>query len=98
MLPVLLILPGFFLAQIAIASPEGWLARTASLVPVWSPMAMAVRSTVADVSVWEVMLSVLLLVATTYVLIKLGGRIYRGAILQTGSKTKLRAAWRSAGD
>jgi ABC-2 type transport system permease protein len=96
MLPVLLILPGFFLSQIAITSPDGWMARVASFVPIWSPMAMAVRSTVADVPIWEVALSVLLLVLTTYVLIKLGGRIYRGAILQTGSKTKLRTAWRSA--
>jgi ABC-2 type transport system permease protein len=96
MLPVLLILPGFFFAQIAISSPDGWMAEVASFVPVWSPMAMAVRSTVADVPIWEVALSVLLLVLTTYVLIKLGGRIYRGAILQTGSKTKLRTAWRSA--
>lgn len=96
MLPVLLILPGFFFAQIAITSPDGWMARIASFVPIWSPMAMAVRSTVADVSIWEVTLSILLLVLTTYALIKLGGRIYRGAILQTGSKTKLRAAWRSA--
>ena len=96
MLPVLLILPGFFLAQVAIASPEGWLARVASFVPIWSPMVMAVRSTVSDVPIWEVALSILLLVVTTYALIKLGGRIYRGAILQTGSKTKLRAAWRSA--
>ena len=96
MLPVLLILPGFFFAQIAITSPDGWLTRVASFVPIWSPMVMAVRSTVSDVPVWEVALSVLLLVLTTYVLIKLGGRIYRGAILQTGSKTKLRAAWRGA--
>ena len=38
------------------------------------------------------------LTATTVVLVKLGGRIYRGAILQSGKKTRLRAAWRSAND
>ena len=96
MLPVLLILPGFFLSQLAITSPDGWPARLASFLPIWSPMAMAVRSTVSNVPVWEVALSVLLLLMTTYALIKLGGRVYRGAILQTGSKTKLRVAWRSA--
>ncbi|MDJ0923295.1 MAG: ABC transporter permease [Acidimicrobiia bacterium] len=96
MLPVLLILPGFFIAQLAIASPEGWLARVTSLVPVWSPMVMAVRSVVSDVATWEVAASILLLLLTTYGLVALGGRIYRGAILQTATKTKLRAAWRSA--
>lgn len=96
MLPVLLILPGFFLAQLALANPEGWIARVASFVPVWSPMVMAVRATVSDVPMWEVGLSILLLVLTTYGLILFGGRIYRGAILHTGSKTKLRTAWRTA--
>lgn len=96
MLPVLLILPGFFLAQLALANPEGWIARVASFVPVWSPMVMAVRATVSDVPMWEVGLSVLLLVLTTYGLVLFGGRIYRGAILHTGSKTKLRTAWRTA--
>lgn len=96
MLPVLLILPGFFLAQLALANPEGSIARVASFVPVWSPMVMAVRATVSDVPMWEVGLSILLLVLTTYGLILFGGRIYRGAILHTGSKTKLRTAWRTA--
>jgi len=96
MLPVLLILPGFFLAQLALTSPEGLISRVASFVPIWSPMVMAVRATVSDVPLWEIGLSVLLLVLTTYGLILLGGRIYRGAILQTGSKTKLRTAWKSA--
>ena len=96
MLPVLLILPGFFLAQVALASPESWIGQVASFVPFWSPMVMAVRTTVSDVPLWEVGVSIALLVATTYLLILLGGRIYRGAILHTGSKTKLRTAWRSA--
>ena len=72
------------------------MARTASLIPVWSPMVMAVRSTASDVPQWEVALAIALLVIATYGLILLGGRIYRGAILHTGAKTKLRAAWRAA--
>jgi ABC-2 type transport system permease protein len=98
MLPVLLILPGFFLGQMALLEPDLWFNQAASLIPLWSPMVMAVRSTTSDVPVWEVILAVVLLVATTALLIKLGGRIYRGAILQSGRKTKLRAAWRSADD
>ena len=98
MLPVLLILPGFFLGQMALLEPDLWFNQAASLIPLWSPMVMAVRSTTSDVPVWEVVLAIALLVATTALLIKLGGRIYRGAILQSGRKTKLRAAWRSADD
>ena len=96
MLPVLLILPGFFVAQLALVNPAGWIARTTSFVPLWSPMVMAVRATTSDVPLWEIALSVALIVVTTYGLIRLGGRIYRGAILQSGTRTRLRAAWRAA--
>lgn len=98
MLPVLLILPGFFLGQMALLEPDLWFNQVASLIPLWSPMVMAVRSTTSNVPVWEVAVAIVLLAATTALLIKLGGRIYRGAILQSGRKTKLRAAWRSATD
>ena len=96
MLPVLLILPGFFFGQMAILEPEMALVRITSLIPIWSPMVMAVRATVGDVPVWEVVLAVVLVIALTVLMVKLGGRIYRGAILQSGMKTKLRTAWRSA--
>ncbi len=96
MLPVLMILPGFFLGQMALLEPDATLARIASFIPIWSPMVMATRSTAGDVPVWEVAVAIALIVATTILLVRLGGRIYRGAILQTGKKTKLRTAWRSA--
>lgn len=96
MIPVLLILPGFFIGQLALVNPEGWIARAASFVPIWSPMVMAVRSTASDVPIWEVAVAIALIVVTTYGLVRFGGRIYRGAILHTGSKTKLRTAWKSA--
>jgi ABC-2 type transport system permease protein len=96
MLPVLLILPGFFFGQMALLEPDLFLPRLASLIPFWAPMVMAVRSTAGDVPVWEVALAIALVVATTILLVMLGGRIYRGAILQSGKKTKLRTAWKSA--
>jgi len=96
MLPVLLILPGFFLGQMALVSPDGSWVRIASFIPVWSPMVMGVRATVSAVPIWELVVSVLLIVLTTYGLVRLGGRIYRGAILHSGAKIKLRTAWRSA--
>jgi len=72
------------------------LTKVASFIPFWSPMVMAVRSTTSDVPMWEVLVSIAIVVATTILLVRIGGRIYRGAILKSGGKTKLRAAWRSA--
>ncbi|MEA2002064.1 MAG: ABC transporter permease [Actinomycetota bacterium] len=96
MLPVLLILPGFFLGQMALVNPDTLLVRIASFIPVWSPMVMGVRVTVSTVPTWELAVSILLILLTTYALLRLGGRIYRGAILHSGAKVKLRTAWRSA--
>jgi ABC-2 type transport system permease protein len=96
MLPVLLILPGFFFGQIATESPDALLAKIGSLFPLWAPMVMPVRSAVGDVPVWEVALSVALLILGTWALIRLGARIYTGAILKIGTKVKLREAWRAA--
>ncbi len=96
MLPVLLILPGFFLGQMALVSPDGSWVRIASFIPVWSPMVMGVRATVSAVPIWELAVTVLLILLTTYGLVRLGGRIYRGAILHSGAKIRLRTAWRSA--
>jgi len=43
-----------------------------------------------------VLLSVVLLLAATYGVIRLAGRIYTGAILSIGQKVSLRQAWRSS--
>lgn len=94
-IPVLLILPGFFFGQIAARSPDTLVAEFGSFFPLWSPMVMPVRVAVSDVSIWEIGLAALLIVASIYGLAQLGGRIYSGAILKLGTRVRLREAWRS---
>jgi ABC-2 type transport system permease protein len=96
MIPVLMIVPGFFFGQLAAQNPDATMARIGSLVPLWSPMVMPVRSAVGEVSVGEIALSVLLVVLGIYTLVRLGGRIYTGAILKIGTKVRLKEAWRAA--
>ena len=98
MVPVLMIVPGFFFGQIATENPDALLAKIGSLFPLWSPMVMPVRSAVGDVPLWEIGLSILLIIAGVYGLVRLGGRIYTGAILKLGTKVRLREAWRAARD
>lgn len=95
-LPVFLILPGFFLAQVAGEFPDGTLAVVGSLVPFWSPMVMPVRMAAGGVPWWEVAISVLLVVLTIVVLVRVGARVYTGAVLRTGARVKLRDAWKAA--
>lgn len=98
MVPVLMILPGFFFGNVATESPDALMAQIGSLVPLWSPMVMPVRSAVGDVATWELALSVLLVIAGIYALTILGARVYRGAILRLGTRVRLKDAWRSATD
>lgn len=95
MVPVILLLPGFFLGQVAQDFPDMALVVIASLVPVWSPMVMPVRVAVSSVPLWQVALAVVLVVAATYGAVRLGARLYRGAVLRLGAKVKLREAWRA---
>lgn len=68
------------------------LARITSLVPTLSPMVMPVRAAGGNVAWWELALAVLLMLAATAAVIRLGGRIYAGALLRTGGKVKVQEA------
>lgn len=96
LLPVLLILPAYFIGVVGVESPESLFVRVASVVPPFSPFVMPVRSAATDVPAWELWLSVVLVALATYAMIRLAGRIYEGAILSIGQKVSLRQAWRSS--
>jgi ABC-2 type transport system permease protein len=95
-LPLFLILPGFFLAQVAVEFPDGTLATVGSLVPFWTPMVMPVRMASGGVPWSQVALSVALVALTIVVLVRVGARVYSGAVLRTGARVKLRDAWKGA--
>jgi ABC-2 type transport system permease protein len=46
----------------------------------------------------EVVIAVVVTVAAIWALFAVGARVYAGAVLQTAGRTKLRDAWRSAGE
>ena len=96
-IPVLLMLPGYFFSLIASSDPEVLTVRIFSLIPPMSTMVMPIRASVTEVPVWEIALSILLIVAASYGMIRLGARVYRGAVLQIGAKVRIRDAWKAAG-
>jgi ABC-2 type transport system permease protein len=95
-IPVLLMLPGYFFSLIASTDPEVLTVRLFSLIPPMSTMVMPIRASVTDVPVWEIALSIVLIIAASYGMIRLGSRVYRGAVLQIGAKVRIRDAWRAA--
>ncbi|MGI8777213.1 MAG: ABC transporter permease [Acidimicrobiales bacterium] len=97
-MPLTTLLIGAYLLGVTAVTgnPDSTLARVASFVPPLAPMVMLARAAVGHVSPWTVPLAVLIEVASTWVLVRVAGRVYTGAIVRTGPRVKLRQAWRSA--
>jgi ABC-2 type transport system permease protein len=93
LMPTTLVLVVAFVVGIqASGNPDGTLARVTSLVPGLSPLVMPVRQAAGEVALWEVGLAVVLMLAAIALIVRLGGRIYAGALLRTGGKLKMREA------
>jgi ABC-2 type transport system permease protein len=92
-MPTTLVLIGGLVVGIqAAADPGGTLARVTSYVPGLSPLVMPVRQAAGEVAAWEIALSVVLMLLAVALIVRLGGRIYAGALLRTSGRTKLREA------
>jgi ABC-2 type transport system permease protein len=86
---------GLFVALQAAGNPTSTLATITSFVPGLSPLVMPVRMAGGGVPWWEVLLAVGLQIVAIVLVVRLGGRIYAGALLRTSGKTKLREALRA---
>ena len=85
-IPVLL---AFYIMFVAIQAPNSSLAIFASIFPLFSPIVMPARLAFGP-PIWEVALSMALLIATSIFFVWLSGRIYRVGILMYGKKVNLR--------
>ena len=98
MLPIILILPGYFIALIAAESPDALLPTLASMFPPWTPFVMPVRIAAGVAPHWEIAVAVVGTALASAALVWIGSRVYAGALLRTGGRVKLREAWRAAAD
>jgi ABC-2 type transport system permease protein len=85
---------GYFAALSALDSPDSVVATVLSFIPATAPMAMPLRMTLTDVPSWQLATSVLLTGGSVWLLVRLAGRVYSGAVLRTGTRIPLQAAWR----
>ncbi|MGK5112873.1 MULTISPECIES: ABC transporter permease [unclassified Geodermatophilus] len=91
----LLLVVGFVVAFQAAGDPTSTLATVASYVPGLSPLVMPVRQAAGEAALWEVALAVVLMLVAIALIVRLGGRVYAGALLRTTGKVKLREALRA---
>lgn len=86
---------GYLAVLSTLESPDAPLATVLSFLPPTAPMAMPLRMTLTNVPTWQVLTSALLTAATVWLLVRFAGRVYAGAVLRTGTRIPLQAAWRS---
>jgi len=97
-LVVPMLLP-LMLINLIIREPNGWVATTLSLFPLTSPVTMIARLVSTSVPAWQVLLAMLLLVVTTYFVLRIVARLFRAQVLLSGqsfSLPRLRALLRGA--
>jgi ABC-2 type transport system permease protein len=89
-LPItLLIIMGLYIAIAAIRAPHSQLAVVSSFIPFFAPIVMAARLAF-DPPVWQVALSIIILIASCYILAFAAAKIYRTGILMYGKKASFK--------
>ncbi len=86
MIPMAMIVSGIAVYPAVMNNPSGGLAVFVSLLPFTAPLMMFLRTALGQVPVWQIVLSVALLAATTVGLAWFAGRVYRVGILMYGKK------------
>ncbi|WP_348268126.1 ABC transporter permease [Edaphobacter paludis] len=76
----------FFAMGIIVSNPNSVLSTVLSLIPFMTPLIMYLRISLATPPMWQIALSVALMVATIYGILWVASRIYRVGILMYGKK------------
>ncbi len=85
----------YFAGYLALASnTDGPLANLLTVFPLTAPLVLPARSALVGVPLWEHVVAVVLVLATTYALVRVAGRIYGHGLLRSGPRLGVRAAWR----
>ena len=86
MIPMVFIIGGVAVYPAVMSNPAGGIAVFFSLFPFTASLTMFLRTAIAEVPTWQVLLSVVSLLASTAAISWLAGRIYRVGILMYGKK------------
>ena len=97
-LPVTMTVTLSYLVSILLVTqePNGLIANLLTFFPPSAPMVVPLRAALDAIPAWQVVVSILLMLVAIWALFVVGGRVYSGAVLQTGGRMKLRDAWRAS--
>jgi ABC-2 type transport system permease protein len=83
-----------FLLTTFLSSPNGMAAKVLSWVPFFSPIGMSLRLGATEVAWWEVIGSLLLLVFSTWLALKIAAKLFRAGTLMRGKAPSVLQIWR----
>ncbi|WP_078381566.1 ABC transporter permease [Sutcliffiella halmapala] len=86
----LLIVAGFMISMFGLNNPDNTFIQVTSFIPFFAPMIMFLRVGMLEVPLWEISLSIGLLVTTIILLAIFGARVYRGGVLMYGKTSSLK--------
>src|SRR5699024_7301213 len=87
---IFLIAIAFFIAVFGLNMPQSTFVTVSSYIPFFSPMLMFLRVGMLDIPVWEVALSIALLIGTIVILALVGARVYKGGVLMYGKSSSFK--------
>lgn len=95
MFPIMIpIMIGYFIMFRAMENPDSTLAVVGSLVPFCTPIVMITRIAITDVPIWEIGLSIILMLATFAITMWLSAKIYSVGILSYGNSASFKELWK----
>ncbi len=82
------------LMHVFISDPNAIVPKVLSMIPFFSPVGMTLRLGAGDIAMWEVGLSLLLLIISTWFAVKIAARLFRAGTLMRGKPPGIREIWK----
>jgi len=86
----------FFIVSLLLQEPNGTVARVFSYIPFTTAGTMMMRLAVGPISPWEILASLLVLLLSSWLAIRVAGKVFEISILLYGKSVSLREIWRWA--
>ncbi|WP_405103322.1 ABC transporter permease [Oceanobacillus sp. FSL H7-0719] len=87
---IILIVIAFLVAMFGLTAPETTIVKISSFIPFFAPMVMLLRIGMLNIPMWEIGLSIGILIASIIILGLIGARVYRGGVLMYGRSASLK--------
>src|SRR5699024_3090927 len=87
---VFLVMIALFIAMLGLGMPEAKFITITSFIPFFAPMIMFLRVGMLEVPVWQISLSIGILIGTICLIAVIGARIYHDVVLMYGQTKSLK--------